>query len=109
MYQERDRQFEIDMEYPHTYHRVIRVAIPEGYMFKGLDDINIDLAYKSSDGKPLMGFVSGYEIDGDELVVDVFEYYNKTKVPKEAWDEFRKVINAAADFNKVKLVLQEES
>jgi hypothetical protein len=55
-----------------------------------------------------MGFISTYKMEGDKLVVVVDEYYNVTKLPMSAYEPFRKVINAAADFNKIKLVLEKK-
>jgi hypothetical protein len=106
MYVERARQFDVDVEYPHRYDRVIEVNIPEGYQLKGLDDIIIDIQYDDQQGNPVMGFVSNYELEEDLLTVSIAEYYNKTEMPMQQFEDFRKVINAAADFNKVSLVLE---
>ena len=53
-----------------------------------------------------MGFVSEMKITGNLLEVHVYEQYRNTYYPIEQYDPFMKIINAAADFNKVVLVLE---
>jgi hypothetical protein len=59
-----------------------------------------------ADDKKQMGFLSDYILDGNEITVTVDEYYEVTSLPASAYEPFRNVINAAADFNKIKLVLE---
>jgi hypothetical protein len=101
MYQDHVRQNPIDANYPHSYQRVIVVNIPEGYSVKGLDKLNMNIVY---DDKGI-GFTCGYKLEGSTLTVTVNEYYKQYQLPVAAYDDFKKVINAAADFNKIKLVL----
>ena len=74
---------------------------------KGLENIKRDISY-SFEGKPAMGFKSGYKLEGNTLKVTIDEYYNIVLLPKTEYDNFQKVINAAADFNKVTLVLEKK-
>ena len=62
----------------------------------------------SKDGKKTMEFTSRYEIKNDFLTITCNEYYDEITVPLERYEEFRTVINAAADFNKITLVFEEE-
>ena len=66
------------------------------------------LNFKITDGQatPDMAFVSNYKLENDLLTVTIDEYYKKTQLPVEAYPVFQKVINAAADFNKVTLVIE---
>jgi hypothetical protein len=102
MYQEDERQLPILLSYPHTLKRILRFKVPQGYRVKNLKDVEFNV----TDSKKTMGFVSAYTLEGDEIKVDVKEYYLQTEYPKDQIDIFRKVINAAADFNKVVLVLE---
>jgi hypothetical protein len=56
-----------------------------------------------------MKFFSQYSLEGEELLIFVEEYYKKITYPVEQYTAFQKVINAAADFNKVALVLKKEN
>ena len=85
--------------------RTIQLHLPEGYVIKNADDIKINIVYKDN-GAPTMGFVSDYTMEGNILKVHVVEEYRNTYYPLSQYEDFKKVINAAADFNKVVLVLE---
>lgn len=106
MYQEKERQLPIEIEYPHQLKRVLHFTIPEGYTVKNANDINIKVIYTNDDGKEACGFVSSYKMVNNVLEIIIYEYYNQLHYPKSAIQQFKKVINAAADFNKVVLVLE---
>ena len=84
--------------------RIIEFTIPDGYTAKNLDDLTINEVYKDGESET-MGFVSTYAIEGNKLKVTIKESYNRVFYPRQQYDHFKKVINAAADFNKVVLIL----
>ena len=104
MYQEQKRKLPVENDFERSYDRKLIVEIPEGYEFKNLEDININESYKEEDTELFM-FKSSYEIKDGKLVVSIKEYYNQNIVPVAIYENYRKVINSAADFNKVTLVL----
>ena len=128
MYQERPRQTPVEMPYPHEENRLITLHIPDGYTVKNLKDLIFNVSYPLNNGTPAtgdshtgiyapdvvnppsgvpdMGFVSSYTLNGSVLVIDIRETYRKVFYPLDRFDQFRKVINASADFNKVVLVLE---
>ena len=108
MYQEKPRQNPVNMDYGHVEERKIEVVIPEGYKISNLNDIKIDQTYKDN-GELTMGFVSDYELKGNVLTIHIMEQYRKTFYPLSQFDQFRKIINASSDFNKVVLVLEKKS
>jgi hypothetical protein len=105
MYQAKPRAFDIDIRYPHALIRTIRFTVPDGYTIKNLSDLNINEVYQEND-KELMGFVSSNTMSGNLLTVTIKENYNRVTYPKSLYEPYKKVINAAADFNKVVLVLE---
>lgn len=105
LYQEKERQDPIDMFYAHHYSRTIKLEIPAGYKPTGLEALKMDIKF-DLDGKPACGFKSDYKLEGNALTVNIIEYYNVIQLPKTEFENFRKVINAAADFNKVNIVLE---
>jgi len=107
MYQEKPRQFPMEIEFPHILARNIKFIIPAGYIVKNPGDLNIDHTYQEN-GQLTMGFVSSGRIEGNTLVITIMEEYRKTNYALSQYDEFRKIINAAADFNKVALVLEKK-
>ena len=107
MYQEKPRQLPAEMEYPHVLYRKIRFEIPAGYTAKNLADLNIDIQ-QTNEAVVTMGFVSSYKLTGNTLDVEVLETYRNIKYLPSEFEVFKKVINAAADFNKVVLVLEKK-
>jgi hypothetical protein len=107
MYQEKPRQEPMNIEYAQIEERKIDFVIPDGYTISNLNDLKIDQTFKD-DGELTMGFVSNYELKGNLLSVHIMEEYRKTFYPLSQFDQFRKIINASSDFNKVVLVLEKK-
>ncbi|MGN6639380.1 MAG: DUF3857 domain-containing protein [Mucilaginibacter sp.] len=109
MYQEKPRQEPVDMGYGHVEERKIDFVIPAGYAISNLNDLKISQIYKDDKGELTMGFVSDYEVKGNILSVHIMEQYHRSSYPLAQFDQFRKIINASSDFNKVVLVLEKKS
>jgi hypothetical protein len=107
MYQEKPRQFPMEISFPHVLERKISFTIPDGYTVKNADDIKINHIYQDK-GQITMGFTSSYKLEGNVLKITVLEEYRRTNYPLSQFEDFRKVINAAADFNKVVLMLEKK-
>lgn len=105
LYQENERQNLIENDYNRGYLRTIEVEIPEGYSIQNPQDIDMDVD-ASDNGRVVYLFKSTHEIKGNKLLVNINEYYDQVFFPVERFEEFRKVINAAADWNKIVLVMQ---
>lgn len=107
LYQEEERVFEVENSNNRGYLREISITVPEGYSVQNAEDIIItEKVYNEED--PIFLFESSYEMQGNELKIEIEEFYNQIYYPKEKFEDFRKVINAAADWNKVVLVLKED-
>jgi hypothetical protein len=107
MYQVRKRVMPMENDYLRKYIRHVNFTIPDGYVVKNPDDINMEVLHLK-DEKAIFGFTSNYTIEGNVLKLVCEEYYNELRCPVEDFEEFRKVINAAADFNKIVLVLEKK-
>ena len=105
MYQEKERVLPLENEFMRSYLRTINVTIPEGYQIANLDDIVIDNSY-SKNGEKILEFNSFYELNGNQLKITADEHYKINIIKKELYEEYRTVINSAADFNKITLVLE---
>jgi hypothetical protein len=102
MYNKEERKLPVLAGHTRQYKRQITIIIPQGYSIKNPDDLNFNvLATNKEDA----GFISSYKINGNVLTVTVFEYYNKVQFSVAEYLNYEKVINAAADFNKIVLVL----
>lgn len=105
LYQDKVRQTDGEITYTHSFTRSIDIKIPSGYKIKNPDDIVIEKRYLT-DGKELSRFISGYKITENILKITVYEDYETIVYPKANFEQLRSVINAAADFNKVVLILE---
>lgn len=108
LYQEEKRQLRAEIHYLHGFTRDIEFTIPEGYTVANPDDMNIAAVCKEGD-KVTAEFKSTYEITGNTVKVHIVETYGSLVYPLEIFEDFRKVINAAADFNKVTLIFEKKS
>lgn len=108
MYQDKPRQQPVNLDFGHVEERKIELTIPDGYTISNLNDIKISQTFKDGD-ELTMGFVSDYELKGNLLTVHIMEEYRKTFYPLGQFDQFRKIINASSDFNKVVLVLEKKA
>jgi hypothetical protein len=108
MYDAGQRSTPIDVGFPHSLIRTISFTIPDGYKVKNLNDLNINQEVKDNE-KESMGFVCNYEQKGNLLKITIKEHYNHIFYSIQQYDQFKKVINAAADFNKVVLILDKAS
>lgn len=105
MYQEKPRQTPVELPFPHVLDRVITLHIPDGYTVKNPGDININVTHTEG-GETTMGFVSSYTQNGNVITITVNEYYKQINYPLSQFEDFKNVINASADFNKIVLVLE---
>lgn len=108
MYVEKPRINPIDIEWAHQYNRVITITLPDGYQAKGLEKLNMDYQFKNSSNQPSYGFTSTYKLEGNKLTIYCNEYYNDLNYPMEVFANFKKVVNAAADFNKISILLEKK-
>lgn len=104
LYQENKRVMPVEIDYPHSYLRKIRIILPKGCTVKNLEKFNMDFKTEIS-GKAEAGFVSKYSKQDNEVAVENVEFYNIVNYPLEKFDDYKAVINAAADFNKIVIIL----
>ncbi|PKP22426.1 MAG: hypothetical protein CVU05_03855 [Bacteroidetes bacterium HGW-Bacteroidetes-21] len=108
LYQEHERVFPVENDFNRNYSREIHFTIPEGYFIKNPESLIIvsQPFLNEGDGS---GFVSSYKLEGNELTVNISEYYRQISFPIEDYEKCRSIINAAANFNKIVLVLEKNN
>jgi len=107
LYQEKKRINPIEMQYPNQYNYTITVSIPKGYTLEGLESLAINKELVI-DGEKLCYWHSNYKIKDDKLIITIEESYKVNDFPKEEYEGFRNVINAASDFNKAAILFTEK-
>ncbi|RAK66833.1 DUF3857 domain-containing protein [Hymenobacter edaphi] len=108
LYQQEERQLDVENVYNHRFNRRIVFDIPAGYRIRNLADLNIKADAGPAD-QPVYFFHSGFRQQGQQVTVQIEESYNQIYWPKKDFEAFRQVINASANFNKVVLVLEKGS
>lgn len=107
LYQDHQRLLPVEIYYPRKYTRTLTIKIPDGYSIKNPESFNFDKKLVLN-GKTEAAFISSYVQKGSELIVTNEEFYNILEYPLEVFEKYREVINAAADFNKITLVLSKD-
>jgi hypothetical protein len=107
LYQETERKTDIEFREISNYNHEISVTIPKGYKCSGLEALKISNKVIDN-GKEVMYFNSDYTLSGNKLAIRISEVYKTLSLPKSKYEEFRKMVNSASDFNKVAIVFQPE-
>ncbi|CAN5626443.1 hypothetical protein BH10BAC4_BH10BAC4_19590 [soil metagenome] len=105
MYREDQRMTPVENDFNRGYERLIRIAIPPGYAVKNPQDFKMLYEYEPGSKNPFL-FQSDFTLKGNVLEITIKEYYKQVYAPLSQYENFRKVVNAAADFNKITLVLE---
>ncbi len=103
-YNKEERTLPVETEYAKIYNRELKIKLPDDLTVKNLEILNMNILSKDKS----IGFQSSYTLNGNELVIKVVEYYNKVYFPVSEYKDYENVINAAADFNKLVLVLEKK-
>jgi hypothetical protein len=108
LYQVEARQYDVENDFNRRYNRVITLELPTGYQVRNLQDLNADVKAGPDAKDPLYYFNSKYDVQGQIVKVTITEAYRQIRWPKKDFESFREVVNAAANFNKVVLVLEKK-
>ncbi len=105
LYQEGTRKLPVDVGLPRSYYRTIRFEVPAAWRIANIDDLQMDVRMMVGDELSCL-FRSKATMSGNTLNINIEEYYTEVFYPLEKYEEFRNVINAAADYNKKTLILK---
>lgn len=103
-YQESKRILPVEIHYPHHYTRKIKIILPDGATIKNLDKFVMDFKTQLN-GKTEAAFTSNFKQNKNEVVIENTEFYNVINYPLANFEEYKAVINAAADFNKIVVIV----
>ncbi|GJM62793.1 DUF3857 domain-containing protein [Persicobacter diffluens] len=107
LYEDKERITDVTTRHPRVYRHEISLEIPKGYNCKGLDQLECEHLIEE-DGKLLMRYISHSTIQDGVLKIVIEEEYHQAEMDKSQYDNYRKCVNAAADFNKAVLILSPE-
>lgn len=105
MYQNKKRVLPLETGFNRTYYREITFTIPDNYLINNLNDLTINNSFTDK-GEVIFNFSSKYELIGQKVKVIIEESYAIFEIIPELFEEYRRVINSAADFNKITLIME---
>jgi len=108
LYSELERVQQITNSYNKSYKFDINIQIPKGYKYGGAQNADINNYFTDENGKKIASFSSTVNIVDNVIKIKVNEFYAKVNIDKKYYEEFRKIINSAADFNKAIILLEKE-
>jgi len=104
MYQEKERKLPLESASTRSYVREITLEIPEGYTLSNPEAVKMKKELLM-DGNVEAFFYSDYTLSGNKLIITSSEGYKRMTFDRSFAKEYIEVINAAADFNKLTLIL----
>ncbi len=105
MYSNDKRTMNIENDNNRNYDRIIRIHLPANYSVKNVDQLKMNFSFSNDENTPFL-FKSDYATKGNILEITITEFYKEISVPLARYEDYRKVVNAAADFNKITLILE---
>lgn len=105
LYKEENRTIPVYDDYKRSFNRELKIKFPSGYIIKNLEELSINKYYEKENKKILM-FKSEYEIENNLLTIKIEEYYDTLYLEPHEFNKYREIINTAADFNKIILILE---
>jgi len=98
------RKTPINSNFARRFQYEIYFNIPPSFEVSNLEDL--DMNVDGSNGDYTFYFKSSHSREGDKVTVIIDELYDHDTYPAEQFPEYLKVINAAADFSKKKVVFK---
>jgi hypothetical protein len=98
--EQRTRSYDINMSYARTVAYQVTVNIPEGYKVEGIENLSKSVINDAG------SFVSTTKQEGNSLVLTVRKCYNHAYEKAASWPQMIAFLDAAADFNKQKVLLK---
>ena len=105
LFNEDERINPIEINFPNKYFYDIEFMIPKGYKIVNIHDLRKDKQFISVDGNVTAQFKSSANFKKNRISIKISEFYNSLKYEKNRYNEFRDVINAAAEFYNLEIEL----
>jgi len=108
LYKKDERKLPLEFPYTHCYKRFITFNIPDGYKISNLDALKISESYVRANNDSTMAFVSTYTTNNNSVTISIDECYKDYNYTIAEFEDYRRVANASANFNKVVLVFEKK-
>ena len=107
LYDQENKERSAESDFNRWYYRRLIFRVPEGYRIVNPEAAEMNIT-GTSGGEATFGFVSTWTYTGDTYTVDIDEYYRQIFIEPSEFSGFRNVVNAAANFNKIVLILEKK-
>ena len=107
LFDDNKRINEIEINFPNSYEYEIDIEIPKGYRVSDYSELNKSKEFISVDGSISAKFNSKATLNNNKINIVVEEFYKNLRYDKGRYQEFREVINAAAEFYESSVTLEE--
>jgi len=108
LYKKDERKLPLDFAYNHCYQREITFNIPDGYKISNPESLKMSEIYVRNGNDSTMAFVSDYKIENNLVTITIDEYYKEYTYTVAEYEDYRRVANASANFNKIVLVFEKK-
>jgi hypothetical protein len=99
---ERKRTIDVYMTCARTFNYNVSINIPEGYIVKGVEDLNKSVTNEVGT------FVSTAAIDGKVVTIKVKRTFTRNFEPAANWSKVVDLLDAVNDFNNKKILLEKK-
>ena len=106
MYSEIDRVQPLTTAHNKSYAYEIRIKIPEGYSYEGAKNVALNYECLDDENERIAAFTSSVKVEDNTVIIDIYEFYARVNVDKKYYEDYRQVVNSAADFNKGVVLLK---
>ena len=106
LFDDNKRINEIEINFPNSYEYQIEVEIPKGYRVSDYSELNKAKEFLSVDGSISAKFNSKATPSNNKINIVINEFYKNLRYDKVRYQEFRDVINAAAEFYESSFTLE---
>ncbi len=97
---ERKREVDAYMGFPHSMRNVINFSIPAGYKAVGIANLNMNIDNETGT------FAVQASVEGNVINILVKKVYKQTTIKKENWAKFLEILDAAFNFSQKKILLK---
>jgi len=108
LYSVTERVHPISRQNNQTYLFEIKIPIPIGYVYSGEQNTAINNQFLDDNENEIASFTSTIEVIGTDVVIKIIEAYHQVEIDKKYYNQYRTVINSAADFNKAIVILSKK-
>ena len=110
LYNDEERVLPVDLDYQNAQNRTITINLPVGYKVLNPEVLRVHADYVNREVSPVISFSSDYKLipdkkNGDKLVISINEFYSQLHFSPDDYERYRTVVNTAADFSRVALLL----